>query len=70
MFQSDIKRMIRDSLMEEIEELLQPLDSIMNIGGAYLQNFVTLFDSFKAIKDAVVTLKNGYGTILISISSV
>lgn len=51
--------MIRNSIVKEINEILHPLDSIMHIGGPYVKNFFQLFDSFKAMKDAIVTLKTG-----------
>jgi len=45
--------------MEEIQELMDPLEGIMTIGGPYLKNFIDLFDAFKSMKDAVTTLKTG-----------
>lgn len=57
--QQEVKRQIKEQLEIEIRTLLSPLDSLINIGGNYLNNFKILFDAFSSIKDAFTTLKTG-----------
>lgn len=59
-FQRDIKAIIRDELEKDIKELLEPLDSLRNLGGGFLENLMTIFDTYQTIKDAYLELKTGY----------
>jgi hypothetical protein len=58
--QHQIKEMIQTEVQKEIQNLMDSLDAMRNIGGGYLNNFRILFDTFKDLKEAYESLKKGY----------
>ncbi|XP_045156811.2 uncharacterized protein LOC123523186 [Mercenaria mercenaria] len=55
-----IKENIRSEIEAEIEELVQPLYLLKDIGGKYMQTFFSIIDVFKDIREAYTLLRNGY----------
>ncbi|XP_052806223.1 uncharacterized protein LOC128235441 [Mya arenaria] len=55
-----LRQRIVSELLEAVKDVNEPLNSLLNIGGNFIKNFVDLFDSYNAIKSAFQELKQGY----------
>ncbi|WAR05121.1 hypothetical protein MAR_020490 [Mya arenaria] len=55
-----IRKLIVSELREAVNNVFEPINSLLDLGGDFLETFMSLFNSYISIKDAFQELKQGY----------